>query len=407
MRSYHILQRLKGIKKATDIKKLASMNKADWKKMLTESAGKLTINDKAPDKKLISFHASSLARKMEKKFPSVAYTAQLGREKKPFLQHHDEIKDFLNKHEDFELHKTNIDLFLKKKKLASKKNDGMRNELKKIQRVFRYAPQYDKTNALLQNKIHSAQSIVAAGKSRFVNDIAPKAGIEKKEATVLFLKKQLKAQTASMLIAGDLQDTLRSADIPALKMDTLSAKLDAVSKDFPNLKSLFQLTDSCECEHCRSVYSPAAYLVEILQFLDNRNVIDLTAPPPPPPAIRPDVRIAKDILFERRPDLGDIDLGCENAETALPYIDLVCELLEEAITPDPGIDFTGDILDDITKNTGKLSAALLTTLQTAKLPVTDKALIYETESTTGAAATQPHYLRDTKLVCKIINNGAK
>src|SRR5690606_28344512 len=116
-------------------------------------------------------------------------------------------------------------------------------------------------------------------------------------------------------------------------------KLKAVGEDFPNLKSLFQGADSCGCEHCRSVYSPAAYLVELLQFLDKRSVSDLTTVP------HITGHLAKDVLFERRPDLGDIDLSCDNANVPVPYIDLVCELLEAAINPDPGLNFTGVLSD--------------------------------------------------------------
>ncbi|MGH7800541.1 MAG: neuraminidase-like domain-containing protein [Thermodesulfobacteriota bacterium] len=389
----------KGIDKPEDIKKLASMNKADWKETLTKSAGKINVAGKPLDKKLVDYHASLLVRKMERLFPSVAYVAQLQREKKPFLKNHYAVKNFMSAHEDFDLQKTNLDLFLKKKKLDTKENDAMRNELKSVQRVFKLIPHYSKSNVLLQNKIHSAQSIVATGETRFVKEIAPKAGISKKEAELIY-KKAENVHTASMLIVGELQDTIRTMDVPALRMESLSAKLEAVSKDFPNLKSLFQLTDMCACEHCRSVYSPAAYLVELLQFLDKRSVTDITVVPPTTG------HLAKDVLFERRPDLGDIDLSCENANTPLPYIDLVCELLEEAVAPDPGVAFNGDILADPTKNTGKISNALLTVLHTAKIPVTDKALIFETETASGPAATLPHYLRDTKAVCKIIHNGA-
>ena len=37
----------------------------------------------------------------------------------------------------------------------------------------------------------------------------------------------------------------------------------------------------------------------------------------------------RDVLLERRPDLGDIELSCENTTTPLPYIDLVNEILED------------------------------------------------------------------------------
>jgi hypothetical protein len=42
---------------------------------------------------------------------------------------------------------------------------------------------------------------------------------------------------------------------------------------------------------------------------------------------------AKEILFKRRPDIGEIELTCENTNTPLPYVDLVNEVLENAVSP--------------------------------------------------------------------------
>lgn len=386
------------INKAEDIRKLAKLNKAAWKEELTKAAGKIDIAGKPLDKKLIDLHASSIVRKMEKAYPTMAFTAQLEREKDPLLKNHKEITAFLSKHEDFDLQRHNISTYLKDKKVAKKESEAIREELKSVQRVFKLVPHYGKTNALRKLNIHSSYSIAAAGETRFVHEIAPKAGIAPKEAKEIF-KRAERTTTAAMIIAGELQDTLRAMHVPAMEMKTLSLKLEALREDFPNLKSLFQLTDTCSCEHCRSVYSPAAYLVEILQFLDKRSVKDLTTTPPT------SAHLAKDVLFERRPDLGEIDLSCENANTPVPYIDLVCELLEEEITPDAGVNFMGVLSDGADPLKGKISNGLFTALEAAGLPVTDQALIFETQSTTGSAATLPHYLRDTKAVCKIINTG--
>jgi hypothetical protein len=382
------VKELKNIKKPGEIKKLAAMNRADWKSFLEESAEKIDVAGKPVNKKLIGFHASSLVRKMEKRFPSTAFTAQLQREKKPKLKRHNEIVDLLTKHDDFDLEKTDIHLFFKKKKIDRAGNEPLERELKTLQRVFKLIPHYGKTNALLERKIHSAQSIVAAGRTRFVNDIAPGAGITKREANDIFRRAE-KKHTASMLIFGDLQDTMRAMDVEALKMPGLSAKLEAASKDFPNLKSLFQLTDLCACEHCRSVYSPAAYLVEILQFLDKRSVVDLTGKAPAAGYL------AKDVLFKRRPDLGDIDLSCENATTPLPYIDLVCEILEEAVAP-AGISFTFEK----SIKTGAIPKPLLKKLVEINIPVTDKAVIFAPD------VNGDYILRDEKAVFKLTDNGS-
>jgi hypothetical protein len=386
----------KNITMPQDLKKLAGLNKADWVAELTKAKGGGALNQE--DKNMIDLYASTIVRKLEKAYPTAAFTAQLAREKKPVLKNHDAIVSFLTNHEGFDLAKHNIDNFIKENKVPVKESAAIKEELKSVQRVFKLVPQYNTTRALLNENIHSAQSIVSVGATRFVNEIAPKTGIEPTQAKAIF-KKAEHINTAAMLIVGELQDTMRAMDIASLETSLMAKKLEAVSQDFPNLKSLFKLTDACACEHCRSVYSPAAYLVEILQFLDKRSVTDITVLPPIT------TNLAKDILFERRPDLGDIDLSCANAETPLKYIDLVCELLEDAIAPDSGIDFTGDLSDGANKFLGTVSAGLLSTLTAAGLPVTNKAQVFETEVASGSPDAFPHYLRDQKVVCKIVNTG--
>ena len=81
----------------------------------------------------------------------------------------------------------------------------------------------------------------------------------------------------------------------------------------PTLRTMFGTLDVCECEHCASVYSPAAYYTDILKFLYKR------------------ASKTYDELIRRRPDLVHIELSCKNTNTALPYVDLVNELLENFI----------------------------------------------------------------------------
>jgi len=254
------------VKKEKDIRKLARFNKAKWIEELERT------NPKIKDSSIVSIYASSIVRRFEKAFPTTAFAAQLERSSKTVLKNQNEIVRFLNKYEDFDLSKNNVDLFLKEKKVEDKNVDLISDELKSMQRVFRLVPNYSKAMALRDEKIHSAFNIVSIGKSRFTKEIAPKAGLSDEEAIDIFHRAEVK-HTAAILTIGDLHDSITAMDIAALDNDALAKKIEAVSKDFPNLKSLFKLTDICECEHCRSVYSPAAYLVEVLQFLDKRTVV--------------------------------------------------------------------------------------------------------------------------------------
>ncbi|WP_299455366.1 neuraminidase-like domain-containing protein [uncultured Microscilla sp.] len=387
---------------ATDVKQLARLNKADWVKAIGKANPALKKND------ALSNYASLVVRRFEQAFPTIAFAAQLEREKKPVVKHQAALVAFLNAHPDFDFLHHQVDLYLKEKqdKRKGKKKDdtldeqqAMSEELKALQRVFRLAPHYGKTLALRQQNMHSAFDIVGKGKTRFLNEIAPKAGLSEKEAHQVYQKAQTR-QTAAMLMLGNLKDQASVAQVASFKSDNAENEL---IESFPDLQTLFGVTDSCECQHCRSVYSPAAYLVEILQFLEQRaakqynstgEVIDALVPP-------------KNVLFERRPDLGEIDLSCANANVPVKYIDLVCELLEEAIAPTVPIKYSGALAQSENQLTGLVSEALLEHLKNAGLPVTAEAMIYPTDTITdpedkdNTLPVAPYYLRDVAVVCRI------
>lgn len=85
---------------------------------------------------------------------------------------------------------------------------------------------------------------------------------------------------------------------------------------YVNWRNLFGSPDTCECDQCLSVFSPAAYLVNTLEYLDQAT------------------DGGQDDFFERRPDLLNLDLTCENTYTEVPYIDLANEILEYKVQPE-------------------------------------------------------------------------
>ncbi len=88
----------------------------------------------------------------------------------------------------------------------------------------------------------------------------------------------------------------------------------------PDYSTLFGSLGLCDCEHCQSLYSPAAYFVDILRFLDGgpRNADGMNP---------------LQVLLDRRPDIEQIELTCENTNTQLPYVDLASEVFEAAMVP--------------------------------------------------------------------------
>ncbi|WP_437962142.1 neuraminidase-like domain-containing protein [Sorangium sp. So ce119] len=202
--------------------------------------------------------------------------------------------------------------------------------LKAIERTYRVAPsgaRSDVMAALLREGVDSAFKIRSMGRATFLQRFSKSLGSG--TAVRVYAKASNAAATATMLLAryGQAFEGARMAVMPA-RPESIDA--------FPEYRALFGSLDSCSCEHCQSVYSPAAYLVDVLRWLD----------------LRPSTTAGKtalDVLFDgRRADLGAIELSCDNTLTSLPYIDLVNEILEltvAPVNPAPAYQTTGKTAD--------------------------------------------------------------
>jgi hypothetical protein len=269
-------------------------------------------------------YGKMLARQFQEAFPTTAFAGGLERALRDGgakgLSHAQDLRRFMDAHTDFELLKTPVDDFLKSgispgfRSLA--KNEGFRLELKAVQRVFKLAPSFEATDVLLADNLHSAQQIYRMGQSEFVRRYTGKAGLSADSARLAW-NRAADMHAAVVTIVADLK-ALDAEGLPEVLKNN-----NAALSTFPNWNNLFKAGDLCECEDCRSVLSPAAYFADLLVFLRDRNSTK--------PKSGGGFYSVKDILFNRRPDLGYLELNCDNALTPFPYVDTVCEVLEDAV----------------------------------------------------------------------------
>jgi hypothetical protein len=200
------------------------------------------------------------------------------------------------------------------------------SRLKTLQRVYQISPRREAMQALLGLGLTSAHDVAALPQEAFLERHADRFG-SRAEAELVYRKAEQVSSVATNVVT--LARTLDSAT-PLYGLsaprEARARVREALIRQFPTLETLFGSLDFCECEHCRSVLSPAAYLVDLLQFVD-----------PEPPVWdnfladwkeRHNGETSRtasrnpDALVERRPDLPHIALTCENTHTALPYIDV-------------------------------------------------------------------------------------
>jgi hypothetical protein len=217
--------------------------------------------------------------------------------------------------------------------------DAALHGAKALQRVYQLTPSNDEMPILMGIGLTSAHDITAIPRDVFLDRFGHL--FRSRERAVLVYRKAEQVSSVTYNLFGMIKKL--DAEIP---LPTIAAPVDArqsarneLIKQFPTMESLFGSMDYCECEHCRSVLSPAAYLVDLLQFLDPEDLawkgfLDEWRDAHGGVPYTDTYMKPFDALVERRPDIPNIPLTCENTNTALPYIDVVNEVLEYYVAND-------------------------------------------------------------------------
>ncbi|MDX2212460.1 MAG: LamG-like jellyroll fold domain-containing protein [Oculatellaceae cyanobacterium bins.114] len=167
-------------------------------------------------------------------------------------------------------------------------------------------------------ELGSITAIAAQSEDSFVNAHIDKFEGGSREARQVYRLAVNLKQKADFLwlniqdvFAAHLQQTLFN-NLPTDLPDTFISH----QAEIPAYKRLFGGFDVIEQEHCRSIFGPAAYFVDLLRFIEANITQKLSSIP------------AACQLNWRRPDLSRIRLDCNNAHELIPYVELVNELLE-------------------------------------------------------------------------------
>lgn len=305
---------------------LAKLTHDEWVGLINANGGQVPANtdgQSAADK--VQTYAATLVNQSERMFPAVALVATVARSVNNPLPNVKGVQALMDAHPDLDLRAGNLDVFVKQQNINV--DEATLTEARVLQRLHRIAPNALSGQALLDQKIHNSAQIVAMGKDRFVATLTKDKNVDARTALTVYGFAEYQYAQVLQRIA-DYRFDLHRADPKAIINHTYTkAELPPELASIPNLATLFGSLDFCACSHCQSVYGPAAYLADVLRFLD-KHPSELAN------------KTVKDVLFERRPDIGNMKLNCENTETPLPYIDLVCEVLENAIAaPNPAPNF--------------------------------------------------------------------
>ncbi|NOQ26243.1 MAG: hypothetical protein GQ564_12840 [Bacteroidales bacterium] len=230
-----------------------------------------------------------------------------------------------------------------------------------IQRVFSVTKYsiFETLVYLIEKGFNSAFDVVKVGRTNFIAKTSDV--LESTNQAYIYNAAEYKVNKALSLLnkyshaTNSGNPTVVSPNNPIAQSDTQNVQLLTL----PDLEVLFGDQDITDTKHGESVLGPAAYLVDILNLLKQYKITDTTT--------------LYDEIIERRPDIGNIPLNCENAITPIPYIDLVIEILESEIFKNENLAATNpEELDKFNFNTTKSSDQLKVNPENCLYSVYDK-----------------------------------
>jgi hypothetical protein len=193
-------------------------------------------------------------------------------------------------------------------------------QLKRIQRLRRLHNDHDVALSLSAAGFGSAHEIADTPLDRFVLLAADTTGLDEIDLARMH-ETAVQVTRRAQHLAANIHALVASPHWRNAPFANTDPKLIAYFEGIPSYADLFGTLDFCRCPDCRSIFSPAAYLLDLLRvtekYITQRSSI-------------PDGYKLKD----RRPDLFSRKLDCANTNDPAPYLRIVNEVLLQKLERD-------------------------------------------------------------------------
>ncbi|MEN3333738.1 MAG: hypothetical protein V7641_3103 [Blastocatellia bacterium] len=238
------------------------------------------------------------------------------------------MPDLTNRLQDFMGRNPNVDLLnvdfnragaTDQLDLGDGPRDAAIETLKTAQRLLRVYPSTAVAAALDAAGLGSAHEIAAIPEHQFVSQYAASfdaldgrtAGVEmarRIHRSAANIVERVRLHTMSLVAFGD-------PTFAAMSANNASGLLNFYS-GLPGYQEMFGTLNYLQCEECQSIWSPAAYFVDLLRLVDGY----VTEP-----------KHKQMSLAARRPDLWQIPLTCDSTNQEVPYLQIVNQILEAQV----------------------------------------------------------------------------
>jgi hypothetical protein len=206
--------------------------------------------------------------------------------------------------------------------LATAEQGMVVDTLKSHQRIHAITADVDDAQAILAAGYDSVLPIARTSTAQF----ARTTGLGEHAAAQYRATARTEANTVATMLGAVIDVVVGGFN--HVHVGNLGTDIDDFLRRLPGYETLFGALGFCNCGHCSSILSPAAYFVDLMSFVEG-NVSDAVFTGP-----RRNHVLS---LRQRRPDLWTLPLTCDNTDTRIPALDVVNEILENHVALQRGL----------------------------------------------------------------------
>lgn len=188
------------------------------------------------------------------------------------------------------------------------------NTLKVLQRLARVTSSLAAAEALYQAGLSSAHQIAAMSEQQFVRSYSQALAGEGGAETARQIHRRATGIVEHVRLHAMNALSLNDASFAASPVIS-TAPLNFYD-DLPSYEELFGSLNYAQCQECQSIFSPAAYFVDLMRLIDGY----VTKPGHERLSLR-----------ARRPDLWALPLDCDSTNQEVPYLQIVNQVLEAQV----------------------------------------------------------------------------
>lgn len=189
---------------------------------------------------------------------------------------------------------------------------------------------YVDRDGFLCGALDTADKITELTRSAFIEKYENSSYAVSRSALAEIYENARRINTYTVAALSKYHTSLNGSTMFAMQLPAISSSEEQKGGE-TNIEKLFGNSNYIIYDDGRTAYSPAAYLADLLAFLASGVYRGTNGTSVANPKALPGADSAQGHFFTRRADVQNIMLNSKNSFEAMPYIDIVNEVLENAI----------------------------------------------------------------------------